>query len=242
MENVSQPSKSGEIATLTNNNRVMLHGVVVGEPIYSHAVFGEGHYELGLSVNRLSSIQDVLPITVPEKFIKDRTVIAGKTLTVKGQFRSYNKLVDGKSKLMLTIFVREVDEDFIPDNPNIIELCGYVCKAPIYRTTPFNREIADVLVAVNRTFGKSDYIPSIAWGRNARLADELSVGEKVFLNGRIQSREYQKRFDNGQVETRVAYEVSVGKISKEQIESQFVENDTAFTFDNEEMMESLGIN
>jgi len=243
MENaVVLNNQTPENQLMTQNNRVMLHGIVVGTPITSAAtVFGEGHVEMGLSVNRLSSIQDVLPITVPRHMIENKSLLPGMTVTVKGQFRSYNKLVDGRSKLMLTVLVREVDENFIPDNPNTIELVGYVCKQPIYRTTPFNREIADILIAVNRSFGKSDYIPSIAWGRNARFADELSVGEKIYMSGRIQSREYQKKLGDDKVETRVAYEVSVGKLSKDPIESQFNENDTAFVLDNDEMMETLGL-
>jgi len=241
MENLATVDQTQDTTQMTNNNRVMLHGTVVGTPKPTSTIFGEGNVELGLSVNRLSSIQDILPITVPKSMIENKILLPGMTVTIKGQFRSYNQLIDGRSKLMLTVFVREVIEDYCPDNPNVIELVGYVCKQPIYRTTPFNREIADILIAVNRTFGKSDYIPSIAWGRNARFADELTVGEKVYMTGRIQSREYQKKLGEDKVETRIAYEVSVGKLSKDPLESVFNEDDTAFIMDNEEMMETLGL-
>ena len=204
-----------------NNNRVLLQGVIASDPRYSHEMFGEGFYEMTLSVNRLSNIQDLIPITLSERLIQDEKIIKGKELVIRGQFRSYNKLVDGRSKLMLTVFVREVLHDVEIDNPNIIELTGYICKAPIYRTTPFNREITDILVAVNRSFNKSDYIPAIAWGRNARFAEALKVGDKVNLSGRIQSREYQKKLDNGEVETRTAYEISINKVSQDAIESAF---------------------
>ena len=224
-----------ETQNTTNNNRVLLSGTVHGSPRFSHSVFGEGFYELTLAVNRLSSMQDLIPITISERLLSEAVITDGIPLAIKGQFRSYNKLIDGRSKLMLTVFAREIVTGDFVDNPNIIELSGYVCKNPIYRTTPFNREIADLLVAVNRAYNKSDYIPAIAWGRNARFAENLRVGEKVFVSGRIQSREYQKRLDNGTIETRTAYEVSVNKLSSEQLESAFDETDTAFnvveTFD-----------
>jgi primosomal replication protein N len=137
----------------------------------------------------------------------------GKTVSISGQFRSYNKLTDGRSKLMLTVFVRDISEECGDDkNPNQIDLVGYICKDPIYRTTPFRREICDVLVAVNRAYNKSDYIPCIAWGRNARFVSGLSVGTKITLSGRIQSREYQKQLLNGETDTRTAYEISVNRI------------------------------
>jgi primosomal replication protein N len=134
-------------------------------------------------------------------------------ITVVGQFRSYNKVVGDKSKLMLTIFVRDAREADPSVNPNIIELTGYICKPPIFRTTPFNREITDILIAVNRQYNKSDYIPCIAWGRNARYVNNLPVGEQINVVGRIQSRQYQKRVSDTEVVTKTAYEVSVSKIS-----------------------------
>ncbi len=196
-----------------NNNRVYLYGKVVSEPVFSHEVYGEGFYDINLEVNRLSEQYDIIPITISERLFKDNELKAGTFLAVNGQFRSYNKFVDGKSKLMLTVFVREIIEPIQGQNTNIIELEGYVCKPPVYRTTPFKREICDLLLAINRAYNKSDYLPCIAWGRNARFVNTLAVGEKLYLTGRIQSRDYQKRIDENQTETRTAYEVSISKLS-----------------------------
>ena len=137
----------------------------------------------------------------------------GDTLCALGQFRSYNKLENGRSRLMLTVFVRELLAAAPTQNPNSIVLSGYICKPPVYRTTPFNREIADLLVAVNRAYNKSDYIPCIAWGRNARFVQNLKVGDRIALSGRIQSREYVKRLSESQSVTMTAYEVSVSKLA-----------------------------
>lgn len=198
-----------------NNNRVFLSGTVESEPIFSHETFGEAFYEVILLVPRLSNHLDRVPVTVSEKLLAGDRFSLGKYVCIKGQFRSYNKLENGKSKLMLTVFVRELC-DFEEDmNPNVIEITGYICKEPTYRTTPFNREICDVLIAVNRAYNKSDYLPCIAWGRNAKYVSELAIGTKVNIVGRIQSREYQKHLDNGETITRVAYEVSVNKIIEE---------------------------
>ncbi|HCY52282.1 MAG TPA: single-stranded DNA-binding protein [Clostridiales bacterium] len=195
------------------NNKVYLSGKVVTKADFSHEVYGESFYEMTLAVERLSGQEDKLPITVSERLLKDKNVGVGSVITVAGQFRSYNKLVDGKSKLMLTVFVREILDEAASDNPNGIILCGYVCKPPVYRTTPFNREIADVLLAVNRSYNKSDYIPCIAWGRNARFVRSLPVGEKLAVSGRIQSRDYQKKFSETDIRTLTAYEVSVSKLA-----------------------------
>ena len=200
-----------------NNNKVFLSGIVEEEPVFSHESFGEAFYEVILSVPRLSTHFDLVPVTVSEKLIGDNFK-KGKKVALKGQFRSYNKLEDGKSKLMLTVFVRELIDYNTTMNPNIIELVGYVCKTPTYRTTPFKREICDVLVAVNRSYNKSDYLPCIAWGRNARFVKDLEVGKKVAIVGRIQSREYQKKTDDGQVLNKIAYEISINKISDEIVE------------------------
>lgn len=195
-----------------NNNKVFLSGTVEKEPIFSHETFGEAFYEVSLLVPRLSNHLDTVPVTVSEKLLKGGDFEVGKFVSIKGQFRSYNKLEDGKSKLMLTVFVREVC-DYVEDmNPNIIEITGFVCKEPTYRTTPFNREICDVLIAVNRAYNKSDYLPCIAWGRNAKFVSELNVGTKINIVGRIQSREYQKHLPDGEVLTKTAYEVSINKI------------------------------
>lgn len=198
---------------LCNNNKVYLCGSVASKPSFSHEIYGEKFYDINLEVQRLSESCDVIPVTISERLFKDNNLDVGEKIAVKGQFRSYNKLVDGHSKLMLTVFVREICEEMLEGCSNIIELAGYVCKEPIYRTTPFKREICDVLLAVNRAYNKSDYLPCIAWGRNARYVSELTIGEKVFVTGRIQSREYQKKIDENTVETRTAFEISISQIS-----------------------------
>ena len=196
---------------LLNNNKVFLNGVVVEKPVFSHETYGEGFYEVKLSVPRLSEHTDILPVTVSEKFLKDFAL--GQEVALKGQFRSFNKLMGEKSKLVLNVFAREIIEKNSSMNPNIIEITGYLCKPPIFRTTPFNREICDILVAVNRAYNKSDYLPCIAWGRNARYIKDAPVGKKLEIVGRIQSREYQKKLDSGEIVTKTAYEISVGRIN-----------------------------
>ncbi len=195
------------------NNKVFISGEIVTDAEFSHEVYGEGFYEMNVLVKRLSGQGDILPVTVSERLINDKDLKVGVTINALGQFRSYNKLVDGKSKLMLTVFVRELLDEVSVKNPNNIVLTGYICKPPIYRTTPFNREIADILIAVNRSYNKSDYIPCIAWGRNARFAKNLAVGEHIAVSGRIQSREYQKRITDDDIRTLTAYEVSISKLA-----------------------------
>lgn len=200
---------------LLNNNSVELSGEVVDSPKYSHEIYNESFYEFNLKVKRLSDAYDIIPVTVSEKLLFDNDIRQGKKISTSGQFRSFNKMEDGKSKLRLTMFVRELkpfDENI---NPNQIKITGYICKEPIYRTTPFNREICDVLLAVNRNYNKSDYLPCIAWGRNARFVKNLQVGDKVSVDGRIQSREYQKKQENGEVENHIAYEVSLSQVALE---------------------------
>lgn len=194
------------------NNRVYLTGRIVEKAQFSHEIMGEGFYDLSIAVKRLSGQDDIIPLTISERLMDGVDFEIGNLIGVIGQFRSYNKLVDTRSKLILRVFVRELCE---PDEnvPNVIELEGFVCKPPVYRTTPFKREIADMLLAVNRAYNKSDYIPAIAWGRNARYASTFEVGDKISLEGRIQSRTYQKQLDDGTIEERMAYEVSVSKIS-----------------------------
>ncbi len=195
------------------NNKVYVSGEIVSDASFSHEVFGEGFYEFFVKVMRLSGQADVLPVTVSERLITGGELEKGKHLSAVGQFRSYNKIENGKSRLMLTVFIRELIEDDPERNPNSILLSGYICKPPVYRTTPFNREIADVLVAVNRAYNKSDYIPCIAWGRNARFVKTLAVGDKIAVSGRIQSREYQKKLSDTEFKTMIAYEVSVSKLA-----------------------------
>ena len=214
-----------------SSNKLFLSGTLVSEPVYSHEVYGEGFYEMFISVPRLSSQKDVLPITLSERLIADNNLKTGSEISILGQFRSYNKLEDGKSRLMLTVFVRDIIKSDVCKNPNIIYLCGYICKPPIYRTTPFAREIADVLLAVNRAYNKSDYIPCIAWGRNARFLKTMSVGEKISVCGRIQSREYQKKISDEVSIPKVAYEISLCKISLSDNIDEIVLEDDALSAD-----------
>lgn len=197
-----------------NNNQVQLQGTILTNPVFSHEVLGEGFYELLISVKRLSMQEDVIPITVSERIIGEKRLEIGNTISLLGQFRSYNKTDGEKSRLILTTFVREFIENEDCNNSNNIDLVGYICKNPIFRTTPFKREICDVLIAVNRAYNKSDYIPCILWGRNARYVQNLPVGEKLNINGRIQSRKYLKNI-NGISEEKTAYEVSVGRVIAE---------------------------
>ncbi len=195
------------------NNRAYVAGEVISAPVFSHEVLGERFYDVVLSVKRLSDRADEIPVTVSDRLMQDASLEVGTRLGVSGQLRSYNKQADGRSKLVLRVFARELD-DGESDTPNRIELEGYVCKPPVYRTTPFRREICDMLLAVNRAYNKSDYIPAIAWGRNAKYAGEFAVGDKVAVSGRIQSRTYQKVLPDGSTEERVAYEVSVSQLER----------------------------
>ena len=196
------------------SNRAYVAGTVITVPEFSHEVLGEKFYDVTLSVRRLSDRHDEIPVTVSDRLMQDMPLAPGDTVGVSGQLRSYNKQTEGRSKLVLRIFARELD-DGESDTPNRIELEGFICKPPVYRTTPFKREICDMLLAVNRAYNKSDYIPAIAWGRNARYAGEFAVGDKVAVTGRIQSRVYQKTLPDGSVEDRVAYEVSVSRLEKQ---------------------------
>lgn len=197
------------------NNQAMIAGEVVSDFVFSHEVFGEGFYVVEVLVKRLSDASDVIPYMVSDRLIDVSKNIVGKKIEAKGQFRSYNKHENGHNKLILSLFVREIrilDDDEVIGKPNHIYLDGYVCKEPVYRMTPLGREIADVLLAVNRAYGKSDYIPCICWGRNARYANNFRVGERCAVWGRIQSREYMKKLSESELEKRVAFEVSVSKL------------------------------
>lgn len=200
---------------LFENNQVTMIGEIVSEFEFSHEVYGEGFYLVDISVSRLSDSVDYIPLMVSERLVDVTQSYIGETISVSGQFRSYNKHEEKKNRLILSVFVRELEfVDEIEDDikSNQIYLDGYICKEPIYRKTPLGREIADLLVAVNRSYGKSDYIPCICWGRNARYASSFEVGSHVEVYGRIQSREYIKKIGEEQTEKRVAYEVSVNKI------------------------------
>ena len=200
---------------LFENNQVTMMGEIVSAFQFSHEVFGEGFYMVELAVSRLSNYSDYIPLMVSERLIDTEQDYTGQFIRISGQFRSYNRHEEKKNRLVLSVFVRELEFlDEIDENEktNQIFLDGYICKEPIYRKTPLGREIADVLLAVNRSYGKSDYIPCIAWGRNARFASGFTVGCHIQIVGRVQSREYVKRISEEEVEHRVAYEVSVSKV------------------------------
>ena len=201
------------------NNKIYLEGKVTSELEFSHEMYGEGFYTFNLDVMRLSDSVDTLNITVSERLLSDMQLIIGSDVIVEGQLRSYNKFIDGSNKLILTVFARNIEPCMERSkNPNEIFLDGYICNEPIYRTTPFGREIADVLLAVNRAYNKSDYIPTIAWGRNSRFCQTLEVGDNIKVWGRLQSREYQKKVSENEVIKKIAYEVSISKMEKAQKE------------------------
>jgi len=203
------------VGNVIENNVVTISGKVVSEVEYSHEVYGEGFYSFYLAVPRLSDSSDKISVTFSERLVPKSKLIIGVPLEIEGQFRSYNSYKSESNKLVLTVFAREVifaDEEKRIKNPNQIYLNGYICKNPIYRMTPFGREITDILVAVNRPYNKSDYIPCIAWGRNARYSQNLAIGDNIKIWGRIQSREYQKKLESGEAISKTAYEVSVSKM------------------------------
>ena len=190
-------------------------GEIASPFFFSHEVYGEGFYMVDVQVKRLSHSEDRIPLTVSERLIDVSQDYIGEFIMVSGQFRSYNRHDEQKNRLVLSVFVREVEfieEELDGAKTNNIFLDGYICKLPVYRKTPLGREIADLLLAVNRPYGKSDYIPCICWGRNARFASTFEVGEHVQVIGRIQSREYIKKLSETETEKRVAYEVSVSKL------------------------------
>lgn len=197
------------------NNKIYLEGEVISELQFSHEMYGEGFYTFYFEVPRLSSTKDKLFVTISERLIGEMEIKVGSQLVIEGQLRSYNKFINGANRLILTVFVRNIA--FCEEksrNPNQIFLDGFICKQPIYRTTPFGREISDMLLAVNRSYNKSDYIPTIAWGRNSRFCKNLQVGDNIRVWGRLQSREYQKRVSDTEVLKKMAYEVSISKMEK----------------------------
>ena len=197
------------------NNKVTVGGKVVGGFTYSHEMYGEKFYLFDILLRRLSGAYDVIPVMVSDRLMDVEKDYTDCNILVSGQFRSYNKHEEVSTKLILSVFAREItflEEIDEEQNVNSISLDGYICKEPKYRETPLGREIADVLLAVNRPYGKSDHIPCICWGRNARFVGQLDIGSHVRISGRIQSREYQKKLENGEFETRTAYEVSASKV------------------------------
>ncbi len=203
------------------NNHLTLVGKVTSEKEFSHEIYGEKFYTFNLAVPRLSGNADIIPITISERLITNEELKIDSKISIDGQFRSYNSYQNEKSRLILTVFAKDIQ--FLPNQEediavgkevvsNEVILDGYLCKKPIYRKTPFGREIADILVAVNRAYNKSDYIPCIAWGRNARFCQNMEVGTEVKIVGRVQSRKYEKKFEDGSSEVRVAYEVSISSM------------------------------
>ncbi|NMA95605.1 MAG: single-stranded DNA-binding protein [Clostridiales bacterium] len=197
-----------------DNNEVVIAGFINASLELDHQLYGEKFYKFYMGIPRLSGYIDLLPVTISDRLIGLNGLKRGDEIVVKGQLRSYNKLIEGKNRLILTVFARDIvsGENEKVKNPNHIFLNGFLCKTPIYRVTPFKREIADILLAVNRSYNKSDYIPAIAWGRNARFCETLDVGDQLMIWGRIQSRIYQKRLEDGDMEERTAYEVSITKM------------------------------
>jgi single-stranded DNA-binding protein len=197
------------------NNKIYLEGQISTDLQFSHEMYGEGFYIFNLEVPRLSDAKDILSVTVSERLIGGMELKAGSEVIVEGQLRSYNKFVDGANRLILSVFARNVEFCIEKSkNPNQIFLDGYICKQPVYRTTPFGREISDMLLAVNRSYNKSDYIPTIAWGRNSRFCQGLQVGDNIRVWGRLQSREYEKKVSETETIKKVAYEVSISKMER----------------------------
>ena len=205
----------------SENNQLVLVGKVTSDKRISHEIYGEKFYIFDLSVPRLSGNADIIPITISERLLLEEDLQVGKNVIIEGQFRSYNSYENEKNKLVLTVFAKEIkfaedqEEDFKPTKENTsneVILDGFICKKPIYRKTPFGREIADILLAVNRAYNKSDYIPCIAWGRNARFCENIPVGTEVRIIGRVQSRQYEKKYEDGTSEIKIAYEVSVASL------------------------------
>ena len=196
-------------------NKAVVSGLVMTPPAFSHKTYGEAFYTFVLGIERRSGYVDEIRVMISERLIYEREPREDDFVEITGQVRTYNETVEGRNKLNVTIFAREIviePEDTYFENWIFLE--GFLCKPPIRRTSPLGREICDVMVAVNRMYNKSDYVPCIAWGRNAVFAGRLTVGTKIVLEGRIQSREYKKRLENGESETRRAFEVSILKLEE----------------------------
>ena len=203
------------ITNYTENNYLVLIGKIISDKTFSHEIYGESFYVFNLEVPRLSGNEDIIPITISERLIANFDLTIGRKVVIEGQFRSYNSYENEKNRLVLTVFAKDIIDYKEEQEENVspeITINGDVCKKPIYRKTPFGREISDILLAVNRAYNKSDYIPCIAWGRNARFCENMEVGTEVKIVGRVQSRTYEKKFEDGRTEQRVAYEVSIGSL------------------------------
>ena len=208
------------ITNYTENNYLVLVGNIISDKTFSHEIYGESFYLFNLEVPRLSGNADIIPITISERLIANFDLSIGRKVVVEGQFRSYNSYEGERNRLVLTVFAKEIieyneeqeREEGQEKVSNEVVLSGYICKKPIYRQTPFGREISDILLAVNRAYNKSDYIPCIAWGRNARFCQDMQTGTEVKVIGRVQSRQYEKKYEDGTSEIKTAYEVSIGSL------------------------------
>ena len=212
---MTQENNNSHHQWAVENNQVEIMGRIASQFTFSHQVFGEGFYMVDVLVKRLSDSEDRIPVMISERLMDVTEDYEGEYIHVLGQFRSYNRHEEKKNRLVLSVFVRELgfaEEEIENSRTNQIFLEGYICKSPVYRKTPLGREIADLLVAVNRPYGKSDYIPCICWGRNARYASAFQVGGHVLIWGRIQSREYVKKISEEETQKRTAYEISVSKL------------------------------
>ena len=198
------------------NNWLRLTGTILTEPEFSHKSYGESFYRFTLGAARKSGCIDELQVLISKRLLgKDLPAKGGKA-SLWGQIRTYNEPAQGRSRLHITAFAREFQilaGD--TEDQNQVFLSGFLCKPPIYRRSPMGREICDLLLAVNRMYGKSDYIPCIAWGRNAAYTAGLSVGSPLQAEGRIQSRTYIKKQESGLSEEKTAYEVSILKIEEQ---------------------------
>ena len=224
------------VTNYSENNYLSLVGEITSEKKFSHEIYGESFYVFNVEVPRLSNVTDTIPITISERLITNFDLNVGKKVLIEGQFRSYNTYENERSRLVLTVFAKEIREyneeqeanEGQEKVSNEVVLSGYICKKPIYRQTPFGREISDLLLAVNRAYNKSDYIPCIAWGRNARFCQDMPTGTEVKVVGRVQSRQYEKKYEDGTSEIKTAYEVSIGSlevINKEEDKAEQTEQE-----------------
>ena len=199
------------------SNRIIIKGSIAAPPVYDHSVLGEAFFKMTVAAKRLSGTADFVPVTVSERLLgEDESAYdEGEPILISGQIRSYDQRTENGNHLILTVFAREISVPEAGEDVNEAELVGHIVKPVVYRTTPFSREIADMLISVGRRYGKNDRLPAIAWGRNARFAGGLMPGDAVAVRGRMQSRRYQKLLPNGETLERTAYEISCSSIEKQ---------------------------
>ena len=197
-------------------NKITACGQIKSPLQFSHKTYGEAFYTFELGIERRSGYVDEINVMISERLIYETPLQVGDFVEITGQIRTYNETVEGRNKLNVVVFAREIiiNEDMVYYE-NYVYLEGFLCKPPIKRTSPLGRDICDLMIAVNRMYNKSDYIPCIAGGRNANYAETLGVGTKIFIEGRIQSREYKKKFEDGTSEVRKAFEVSILKLEED---------------------------